>query len=152
MSRRSRRSSSSLIRGELSYGSQRSWPSAIERLSVNEELNALRSIPNSYFFSDASDEHDFPHALTFVPAKQYLPKARRVGLAAYGVGNLLYQYHRDVAPLRKLKMLAPKRVLFCIRRKVRREVLFALRRAGFRGSGPGKGGRYRRTQDSQYRC
>lgn len=44
----------------------------------------------------------------------------------------------------------PARVRFCVQRKQRREVLFALKRAGFRGSAPKK--RYRRNASSNYRC
>lgn len=53
------------------------------------------------------------------------------------------------SPLSLLRIFSPKRVVFCVRRKIRKEVLFALGRAGFRGSSPGP---YRRTQDSQYKC
>lgn len=48
---------------------------------------------------------------------------------------------------RSLQMLSPRRVLFCIRRKIRREVMFAIRKNGRNG-----GRRYRRTQESQYAC
>lgn len=51
--------------------------------------------------------------------------------------------------LQKLYMRQPERVRFCVQRSQRREVLFALNRAGYSGSAPG---RYRRTQNSQYRC
>lgn len=43
----------------------------------------------------------------------------------------------------------PSRVGFCMRRKARREVLFALKRAGFRGSASGS---YRRNMFSRYGC
>lgn len=54
-------------------------------------------------------------------------------------------------------LLVRKQVDFCVRRKQRRESLFALRRIGFRGSSPGTRSRYtgkyyRRTGNSQYRC
>lgn len=45
---------------------------------------------------------------------------------------------------------APSRVQFCFERRQRREVLFALKRAGFRGSAPKKS--YRRTANSNYGC
>lgn len=57
---------------------------------------------------------------------------------------------QNFSELKKLQISAPSRALFCVRRKQRKEVLFALGRAGFRGSAPKK--HYRRTQDSQYRC
>lgn len=45
---------------------------------------------------------------------------------------------------------APSRVKFCLERGQRREVLFALKKAGFRGSAPKR--RYRRTANSNYGC
>lgn len=44
----------------------------------------------------------------------------------------------------------PSRVAFCVRRKQRREVLFALKRAGYSGSA--RKGHWRRTAYSKYRC
>lgn len=67
--------------------------------------------------------------------------------------------HAAVSPfgaLRSLRVATPSRVWFCFKRKVRREVMFALRSIGRAGSSPGKrrpdGRMYRRTQDSQYGC
>lgn len=51
-----------------------------------------------------------------------------------------------------LAIAAPSRVQFCVRRKVRREVLFAIRKVGRSGSSPGRYRRYRRTGDSRYSC
>lgn len=53
--------------------------------------------------------------------------------------------------LRVVRMAKPKRVLFCVRRKIRREVLFAFKVASKRRS-PGRGGSYRRTVESNFRC
>lgn len=49
-----------------------------------------------------------------------------------------------------LRMANPLRVLFCVRRKMRREVLFALRRAGYSGSARKR--HYHRSQESKYGC
>lgn len=49
----------------------------------------------------------------------------------------------------RLLMRVPSRVQFCVDRKARREVLFAFKRAGYRGSAPRS---YKRTDDSQYSC
>lgn len=54
--------------------------------------------------------------------------------------------------LRVLQIQAPQRVLFCARRKERREVLFARGVAGRAGSSPGRRGRYFRNQNSAWRC
>lgn len=56
---------------------------------------------------------------------------------------------QDIA-WRSLRIRAPAKVVFCVRRKERREVLFAKQRAGFRGSA--KKRFWRRSQNSQYRC
>lgn len=52
--------------------------------------------------------------------------------------------------LSQLSIRVPNRVQFCLRRKARRQVLFALSRAGYGGSAPKR--KYFRTQNSQYRC
>lgn len=54
--------------------------------------------------------------------------------------------------LRVLQIKAPERVLFCARRQVRKEVLFARQVAGRAGRSPGRRGRYFRNQNSQWRC
>jgi len=57
------------------------------------------------------------------------------------------------APILPAKPSLPTRATdFCSRREARREVLFAQRVAGRKGRSPGRGGRYRRTAESYYRC
>lgn len=52
-----------------------------------------------------------------------------------------------------LQIRLPGRVFFCVRRKIRREVLFGLGISGHnKRKSPGRGGSYRRTQSSSYRC
>lgn len=55
-----------------------------------------------------------------------------------------------------LSVRSPLRVLFCVRRKARREVLFAYSKAGFGGSSPGRrdrsGRKYRRSASSAFSC
>lgn len=55
------------------------------------------------------------------------------------------------AVLSDLRVQAPKATLFCQRRAVRKEVLFARGVAGRKAS-PGRGGRYKRNGDSRWRC
>lgn len=59
-------------------------------------------------------------------------------------------------PAKGLRFVSPRRVLVCVKRKIRREVLFAFAQAGFSGSGRGRwrGLRrsYRRTAESRYGC
>lgn len=59
----------------------------------------------------------------------------------------------DWAAFRKLKVQAPSRVAFCVRRVVRRQVLFASRIAGnHKRLSPGRGGQYRRNAFSSWSC
>lgn len=46
----------------------------------------------------------------------------------------------------------PEKVGFCLKRRIRREVLFALKLSGFSGSGPGRRKTYVRNDDSQHGC
>lgn len=50
-----------------------------------------------------------------------------------------------------LQVQAPRRVVFCVRRKQRKEVLHALGIAGRRGL-RGRGGSYHRTENSNWAC
>lgn len=54
--------------------------------------------------------------------------------------------------LLSLRMHNPARVWFCAKRKMRRAVLFAMKKVGRAGSSPGRRGRYRRNASSQYGC
>lgn len=55
---------------------------------------------------------------------------------SYYMGMLSYQF--------------PRRVQVCVRRRIRRSVMFALDKAGRRGLGRGR--RWRRTEESNYSC
>lgn len=66
----------------------------------------------------------------------------------YGMAPAPTRLHR--VPAKQLFMRAPSRVRFCVKRKERREVLFALRRAGYSGSARKR--RWYRNASSQYRC
>lgn len=59
-------------------------------------------------------------------------------------------------PLRVLRVEVPREVAFCVKRKQRREALFARRQIGFSGSSRGRrrfdGRYYRRTVESAYGC
>lgn len=54
--------------------------------------------------------------------------------------------------LARPRPLYAKSLKYCLQRSLRREVLFALGVAGRRGSAPGRGGRYKRSITSYYRC
>lgn len=77
------------------------------------------------------------------------PRSSKVGAFRFRSPFAL-QYRKMVALGQMVRR--PERVLFCLKRKVRREVLFAFRRAGYRGSGPGRRRTYRRNGNSLHGC
>lgn len=95
----------------------------------------------------------------FTPGRKpgFYPALPARGISAHrGVANLFSSSGRppsllkaQLRALEEVRARAPSRVRFCVQRKQRKEVLFALGRAGFSGSARGK---YRRTSSSQYRC
>lgn len=99
-------------------------PRSSALLTAGQEDEALRFVRHSDFVASARARA--------VPAKPVLLHAKLTGGKPY---------------LSKLAMVSPRRVLFCLRRKIRKEVLFALRKNGRNG-----GRVYRRRQESQYAC
>lgn len=78
------------------------------------------------------------------------PLSRKVG-RAFVFRSPFYSQYRQMLSLGRM-VARPSRVMFCVKRKIRKEVLFALRKAGYRGSGPGRRRTYRRTGDSSHGC
>lgn len=72
----------------------------------------------------------------------FAPKARGFSLA---LAQARLPWSDD-----RLRIRVPTRVKFCVARKQRREVLFAMERAGYSGSAPKR--HYRRNEDSNWRC
>lgn len=81
-------------------------------------------------------------------------RARIVGKSTVARKGILPRSRfRQLKELERLRIAAPRFALFCAQRKVRREVLFALRRSGrINPRSPGRGGRYLRRAESSYRC
>lgn len=52
----------------------------------------------------------------------------------------------------RLRYADPRLVLVCLRRKIRREVLFAKNIGGHKHKSPGRGGSYRRSKNSNWSC
>jgi len=75
---------------------------------------------------------------------------RRLGLRGRLTLPLAERVSLGRANLRLPAIRVPRLVKFCRQRKERREVLFAMRRAGFSGSAPKR--HYRRTPDSLFGC
>lgn len=86
-----------------------------------------------------------------ISAVTYEPGLRRTGRRPSLHAERLSRPQQFKA-LRVLQIKAPERVLFCARRGVRKEVLFAKGVAGRRGGSPGRRGRYFRNQNSAWRC
>lgn len=81
----------------------------------------------------------------------------RPTLSSSKVGRLFKfrsPFYRQYAQMRSVgRMVAhPEKVGFCLKRKIKREVLFAFRLAGFKGSAPGRRRTYRRNDDSSHGC
>lgn len=72
----------------------------------------------------------------------YSLSPRRHALARSKAGSILRSWRFHVS--------VPRKMGFCVRRKQRKEVLFALSIAG--RSGVGRGKRWRRNAQSSYRC
>lgn len=145
---RRRGSSRSFQSGASFLDARRSLPRLSERLAVEAELDGLVQLPRGDYLESA-------HELTAPEAfEEYRSLPRAVRAAHYAKHPLrsLQRLAWNTQPLKSFFMLRPRRVAFCVRRFIRKEVLFAIRKAGFRGSGPGRDGRYRRTGDSAYRC
>lgn len=145
MSKRSRRSSSGFT----------PRPGA-----ANFSANVLPALPRAAFHDDL-DSFDSP----LRPVNPTVPDLPVSSLPSYGQrakANRRLSPH-PASPLvirpkqhgaqprraRTIQISAPRKILACIRRRRRREVLFAKRRAGFSGSAPRK---YRRTHFSSYSC
>lgn len=88
-----------------------------------------------------------------VPRRRFarpLPPARLPLIASRLAKARIAQFERSWREFRLLPRLSPNDKA-CIRRRVRKQVLFASRVAGRKRS-PGRGGTYHRKLDSLYRC
>lgn len=112
---------------------------------------SLRSVllGRSVYPRTIEDQVERPKARLLYPARP----AR--GLSALPPKRLSQYRAPTYSPLlpSRIGFRVPERVRLCVERGKRREVLFALRRAGYSGSGPGgRYAKYRRTGDSAYSC
>ena len=101
------------------------------------------SSPQVYVLFLRSAPRDYPtQARSRVPSVRFhVPASRRQ------VPSKVSTW-RDIS--RALRVRVPNRVYFCVQRQQRKQVLFALGRAGYSGSARKR--HYNRTQNSQYRC
>lgn len=120
------------------YRSSGTLPRNTDR-DFGNELYGYRS--EAVYPSDWRAEQRMPQTFTstIVFPARYPAKQRRKALLSSG-------YSRPLPVLREL----PYRVRECVRRKDRREVLFAFRRAGYSGSAPKR--KYFRKLMSNYGC
>lgn len=145
MSKKSRRSNSGSTPRPGAANFSANVPPALPRVAFHDDLDsfdsplspavpAVPSLPNpsipSYGQRSKARSRLSPH-----PASPLVVKPRRYG--------------QQPRLAKTIQISAPRKVLACLRRRRRREVLFALKRAGRRGSAPGP---YRRTKFSSYSC
>lgn len=126
----------------VSYPSDFGGPAAPSRRHWS---GLTRSIP---FLDDRATEtyHAAPIAI------RRMATAARFSVPRYLRREVPLKVRKSLPPIivRSLPLRAPSRVLFCLRRKERREVLFAFKRAGYSGSARKR--HYVRNQNSRYRC
>lgn len=145
----------------LSYGSnlglprpQERVPRSIERPLSPSRKSGLTLLQRSLLgrFSPAKPP------LSFLRGRPAQYSASRTTRASVPTTRL---WSRAYNPMHVLRVANPKRVLFCVKRKIRREVLFAIGKSGRPGRAPGrlksgKGGGFRRTYtrngNSLYGC
>lgn len=139
----------------LSYGSTWKVPRLQERVP--------RSFPRPLMPARKAGMSRLAWSLLHASSKRRLPlQVRRQPLArptlSTGSRNVRFRFSspfaRQYAQLRAIGSMVrlPEKVSFCVKRKVRRAVLFAFRRAGYSGSGPGRRRSYRRNSDSLHGC
>lgn len=133
-----RRSSSSFG----STGGRMYRPSGTLPRNTNRDLERLLSYRNAddavYLAERSLTRGTVRHLATvsFPPAKHAVRRSKAMLL--------------DVPTWRVALNRMPSRVRFCVQRGLRREVLFALARAGYSGSAPKR--EYKRTVNSNYGC
>lgn len=110
-----------------------------------------------YKFPEAIPDRSFPGGKRNVvlvrglPARGYSPRSGQIPFPAKRLFTDVERRRAAKNVLRFVERLkADPRVSYCVRRKERREVLFAMKRAGFGGSARKK--TWRRTYNSQWRC
>lgn len=124
--------------------------------------NALDALLQPLLPFEETQGSTFPYHAVYPPGLHDAPR-RRVLASGVTRGFVAHPVRRSsllklILGARRLPshsggerpLAVSKAALICVRRKRRREVLFALGRAGYRGSAPKR--HYRRTADSYYRC
>lgn len=144
MSRASRRASRR-IREETDRTGALYTPDASQRLPRSfltlERQRVLRSTYQSTLRADrlrasvSAARERLRNALKRLPVKQAIQKRSKL-----------------FDPIKSLHLHGLKNQNFCHKRQSRREVMFAIRKAGRSGSSPGRKGRYFRNYLSQYSC
>lgn len=139
--------------GFLATDSQAVPPGAIRRLLALDERSS-DALLSRYIWRGYGG--DSPHASPQSSRRPW-PSARASALVRgtrLPSPTLKAQQIRalDWREFRRLKVRNPSRVDFCVRRHVRRSVLFALGVGGHKRRSPGAGGRYRRLSSSAWRC
>lgn len=133
------------IAGEASFPSTRSVPrDGVRRLLW---VDLVESVPfHTVPGYGAGQPHVSPYVRRRLPGVGATGQARR----AFTPPRLLQAQRRiDWHAFQQLRVRVPARVRFCVQRHQRKQVLFALKVAGRRGSAPGP---YRRREEFNWRC
>lgn len=148
MAKRSRRTSSPAGRGGVPVPTRESYPT----YPLTDPYYGLE-IPRSIDFFGRADD-------PFIAEREALrPEYLKVRAPRPVFRTFPRATGRTIRPdpvwrLRRSEIVKhPKQVMFCVRRKLRREALFRRGIAGHRRRrSPGRGGHYRRSFFSQWRC
>lgn len=123
------------------YESNRMLP---RRTYRDFEGELLYSSPSQAVYRESRRDGRMPAFSTRVTLSYPVPAKRSVFAKSFASRGVRLQY-----PVLRVLNKQPMRVRFCVQRKTRREVLFALRRAGYSGSAPRS---YSRSANSNYGC
>lgn len=129
----------------------------LRRGEVQRFPSSAESLPPAHYISNNLREDAFNDLLQWIkrPSEAVYPR-RPLRVYAFRGSTFSPAKPRSVigrvfTPRLSVSELRDVRAArFCVGRKERREVLFALKRAGFSGSAPKR--HYRRTSKSQWRC
>lgn len=113
--------------------------------------SSVSALPRDVAAASSSFLHGPHRAIVFTPPAPFKRLPARRGVV-YAPPPVRTPTRKSGGPWRfwgSLSVRVPERVKFCVQRKERREVLFARRVAGRRGTAPGP---YRRSPKSQWSC
>lgn len=118
---------------------------AERRLNTNFRLYDAEKRYLPLRLNDVEDKRTIPHEIR----PESRPRNLNGTVARYRRDEVLYHRVRGMSVQMRPKFLDPRQVITCIRRSIRKRVIFALQKAG---SGGGRQRPPRWTEDSYIRC